>query len=68
MQLLHASRGLVHRAVLSLRVSVCVGAGGVHGNVGGADDDRPPLLLLHAAPPLLVAFDVLDSLEEAQDR
>lgn len=48
----------VHRAVLPLGVSVRV-----RGNVGGADDDRPSLLLLGARSPLLRALDVLDSLK-----
>lgn len=54
----------VHRAVLSLRVRVCVRAGGVHGDVGGADDDGSSLLLLGARSPLLSAFDVLDGLHD----
>lgn len=53
----------VHRAVLPLGVSVRVRAGRVRGNVGGAHDDRPSLLLLGARSPLLSALDVLDSLK-----
>ena len=55
--------GSVHRAVLALCVGVCVRAGGVHGDVGGADDDRSSLLLLGARSPLLSALDVLDGLK-----
>lgn len=53
----------VHRAVLPLGVSVRVRAGRVRGDVGGAHDDRPSLLLLGARSPLLSALDVLDSLK-----
>lgn len=58
----------VHRAVLPLGVSVRVRAGRVRGNVGGAYDDRPPLLLLGARSPLLSALDVLDSLKLDRER
>lgn len=55
--------GSVHRAVLSLCVCVCVRAGGVHGDVGGAHNDRSSLLLLGTSSPLLSALDVLDGLK-----
>lgn len=60
--------GSVHRAVLSLCVGICVRAGSVHGDVGGADDDRSPLLLLGARSPLLSAFDVLDGLKAEEKK
>lgn len=54
---------LVHGAVLlSLTVGGRVRAGGIHGDVGRADDDCSSPLLLSAAPPLLGTFDVLDGL------
>lgn len=56
----------VHRAVLPLGVSVRVRAGRVRGDVGGAHDDRPSLLLLGARSPLLSALDVLDSLKSGE--
>lgn len=59
--------GSVHWAVFSLCVGVCVRAGGVHGDMGGADDDRSPLLLLGARSPLLSAFDVLDGLKRREE-
>lgn len=58
--------GSVHRAVLALCVGVCVRAGGVHGHVGGANDDGSSLLLLGTRSPLLSALDVLDGLKAAQ--
>lgn len=54
--------GSVHGAVLSLRVRVRLRAGGVHGDVGGANNDGSPLLVLCAGSPLLSALDVLDGL------
>jgi hypothetical protein len=54
---------LVHGAVLlSLTVGGRVRAGGIHGDVGRADDDCSSPLLLSTAP-LLGTFDVLDGLE-----
>lgn len=54
---------LVHGAVLlSLTVGGRVRAGGIHGDVGRADDDCSSPLLLSTAPPLLGTFDVLDGL------
>lgn len=53
----------VHRAILPFCVSVCVRAGRIRGDVGGAHDDRSPLLVLGARPPLLSALDVLDGLK-----
>lgn len=58
----------VHRAVLSLCVRVCVRAGGVHGDVGGANDDSSSLLLLGAGSPLLSAFNVLNGLRRNDKR
>lgn len=55
---------LVHGAVLlSLTVGGRIRAGGIHGDVGRADDDCSSPLLLSTAPPLLGTFDVLDGLE-----
>lgn len=53
----------VHRAILPFCVSVCIRAGRIRGDVGGAHDDRSSLLFLGARSPLLSALDVLDSLK-----